>query len=100
MTEAAEEHVEVLEDPDPRVTFETFGDNALGLNLRCFVESTDNRLTVISELHEAINEKLNAAGISIAFPQRDLHLDTSRPLDIRIRREDQHPGFDEEPTAK
>ena len=90
----------MLEEPEPRVTFETFGDNALGLNLRCFVGSTDYRIPTISELHEAINEKLNAAGISIAFPQRDLHLDTSRPLDIRIRRDDGHPDASGEPPTK
>ena len=85
MVEAAEEHQEVLEEPTPVVTFESFGDNALGLNLRCFVGSTDVRLSTISDLHEAINDKFNAAGIVIAFPQRDLHLDTgSGPLDIRI----------------
>lgn len=52
--------------------------------LRCFVESLDYRLPVTSELHTTINSKFNTAGIVIAFPQRDLHLDTSRPLDIRV----------------
>jgi hypothetical protein len=62
------------------VIFETFGDNALGLLLRCFVDSIDLRVSTISALNEAINDKFNAAGISIAFPQRDLHLDTIKPL--------------------
>jgi potassium efflux system protein len=35
-------------------------------------------------LNEAINEKFNAAGITIAFPQRDLHLDTIKPLRVQI----------------
>jgi potassium efflux system protein len=73
------------------VIFEGFGDNALTLNLRCYLESLDHRLTTISELHEAIEQKLNTAGIVIAFPQRDVHLDTSRPLDIRIRRDRGEP---------
>ncbi|NNE63942.1 MAG: hypothetical protein HKN34_07665, partial [Gammaproteobacteria bacterium] len=38
----------------------------------------------ISELHQAINNRFNEAEIVIAFPQRDIHLDTSSPLDIRI----------------
>jgi potassium efflux system protein len=37
-----------------------------------------------SELHQAINDKFNQAGIVFAFPQRDIHLDTSQPLDVRI----------------
>ena len=97
ITEAAEEHELVLDEPEPRVTFEAFGDNSLGLNLRCFVGTTDYRIPTISELHEAINEKFNAAGIVIAFPQRDLHLDTSRPLDIRVRRDDGRSDADGKP---
>jgi potassium efflux system protein len=46
------------------------------------------RYPTISALNEAINDKLNAAGISIAFPQRDLHLDTARPLQVELRRVD------------
>ena len=40
----------------------------------------------MSELHLAINKKFNEAGIVIAFPQRDIHLDTSQPLDVRIHK--------------
>ena len=42
-----------------------------------------NRQTT-SELHLAINQKFEEAGIVIAFPQRDVHLNTSTPLDVRI----------------
>jgi len=94
MAEAAEENERVLSDPMPFVTFEGFGDNALALNLRAYIGSLDYRVTTISELHEAINQKMNEAGIVIAFPQRDVHLDTSQPLDIRIRRDDVQPNTD------
>ncbi len=86
MLEAAREHPEVLPDPAPSVIFDEFGDNALSLKLRCFVPSMDNRIFVFSALHEAINRKFNDAGLVIAFPQRDVHLDTSKPLEIRIQR--------------
>ncbi len=84
--EAARENPRVLDEPPPFVTFENFGDNALTLSLKCFVESTEYRLTIMTELRLAINQKFKAAGIVIAFPQRDVHLDTTRPLDIRIHR--------------
>jgi len=87
MSEAAAENGHVLEEPFPVVTFETFGDNALTVILRCFVESLEHRLPVTSKLNTAINDKFNKAGIVIAFPQRDVHLDTSRPLDIRVHHE-------------
>jgi len=88
MLEAAAENPEVLADPRPNVIFDKFGDNALSLKLRCFVGSMEYRIRTISELHQAINSKFNAAGLVVAFPQQDVHLDTSRPLDIRIRRDD------------
>ncbi len=100
LEEVARENENVLEDPPPSVIFETFGDNSLGLLLRCFVDSVDLRYATMSALNEAINDKFNSAGISIAFPQRDLHLDTVRPLQVEIRRvrggsgnqEDGEPG--------
>jgi potassium efflux system protein len=84
MEQAARENENVLDDPVPTVIFESFGDNALGLLLRCFVDSVDLRFTTASALNEAINEKFTAAGITIAFPQRDVHLDTQGPLRVRI----------------
>jgi potassium efflux system protein len=84
MLQAAQEHDRIVEDPEPLVTFENFGDNALIVKLRCYIESMENRLQTQSELNQAINRSFEEAGIVIAFPQRDIHLDTSRPLDIRI----------------
>ncbi len=82
--EVVEGHPEVLEDPKPLITFEEFGDDALLIIIRAYLGSMDNRLSTITELHHAIYEKLNAAGIEIAFPQRDVHLDTRQPLEIKI----------------
>ncbi len=84
LEETAAEHPDVLEDPEPIVTFEAFGDNSLNLGLRCFVPDLNNRLKIQTDLHRAINRKFNEAGIVIAFPQRDLHLDTASPLEIRL----------------
>jgi len=81
---AAAENENVLDDPAPSVIFETFGDNSLALLLRCFVASAELRYPTISALNQAINDKFNAAGINIAFPQRDLHLDTISPLRVQI----------------
>jgi len=92
MDQAARENVNVLADPAPSVIFEAFGDNTLNLVLRCFVGTQNVRMSTITELHQAVNRKFNDAGIVIAFPQRDVHLDTTRPLDIRIRRGDTGEG--------
>jgi potassium efflux system protein len=70
----AREHPLVMSDPGPLVTFEGFGDSTLNFVLRCYLPNLDNRLGVIHELHTTIHREFNAAGIEIAFPQRDLHL--------------------------
>jgi potassium efflux system protein len=92
LAEAADENDHVLKDPAPLTTFESFGDNSLMLFLRCYLDSLEYRLLATTELHQAINDKFAAADIAIAFPQRDIHLRSSEPLEVRFRRADQGPG--------
>jgi potassium efflux system protein len=84
LREVADENERVMSDPEPLVIFEQFGDSALLLVLRCYIDSIDYRLQTQSELNLAIDRKFGEAGIVIAFPQRDLHLDTAKPLEVRI----------------
>ncbi len=84
--EVADEHERVLDDPPRMVAFESFGDSSLVIMLRCFIGSMDYWRQTTSELHQSIYKKFNDAGIVIAFPQRDIHLDTSKPLDLRIHK--------------
>ena len=86
LLDIARQNEKVLDDPMPRIVFFNFGDNTLDLQLRCFIAHVDFRLQTISELNEAINERFNEAGINIAFPQRDVHLDINQPIDIRLQR--------------
>ena len=83
--DAADENEYVLRTPQPLITFDEFGDNSLNITIRCFIDSPSRRREAKSALNLAIHEKLNNAGIVVAFPQRDVHLDSSRPLDIRIQ---------------
>ncbi len=73
-----------LADPESLITFEEFGDNSLLICLRYYIENLDMRLTVDSELRLQINRRYNDAGIVIAFPQRDVHIDTTQPLEIKL----------------
>jgi potassium efflux system protein len=84
LTDVVCKHPATLEDPMPSVLFIGFGDSSLNLVARCFVGTMDQRMRVMSELHTLINEAFAEAGIVIAFPQRDLHLDTSGPIRIAI----------------
>ena len=87
----AVDHPHVLDLPVPIVTFEEFGDSSLTLGLRCYVGTIEERLGVMTELHEAVNAAFSAADIEIAFPQRDIHLDTRHPLELRVLREQDPP---------
>lgn len=78
----AGEHPEVVDEPEPYVAFQDFGDNALILSLRCY--ALDDYLRIATELRQLVYRNFNAAGIDIAFPQRDIHLDAQDPLPIRI----------------
>jgi potassium-dependent mechanosensitive channel len=92
MDEAAAANPNVLAEPKPSIIFDAFGDNSLNLVLRCFVDSQDIRMTTRTELHQTINKSFNEAGIAISFPQRDVHLDTVKPLDVRITRDGDQPA--------
>ena len=92
LLKAAQEHPIVLHDPPPIATFEGFGDNALNFSLRCFLPNLDNRLVTITELHSAIDQAFRKAGITIAFPQQDVHLDSIHPLEVRGVHELTHTG--------
>ena len=84
--EAADEHERILEDPATLVSFDSFGNSSLTIVLRCYIGSMDYWRKTTSELHQAINNKFKDAGVVIAFPQRNIHLNTSQPLDVRIHR--------------
>jgi potassium efflux system protein len=83
----ARENLMVLRQPEPSALFLGFGDNSLNFELRVFVSGLDNRLPVIHQLHLAIEREFRKAGINIAFPQRDIHLDTLAPLQVHLVRD-------------
>lgn len=87
LAQVAAANPRVLKDPPPLTTFESFGDSALTLVLRCYLDSVEYRLGVTTELHRAIAKAFAEQGIAIAFPHRDIHLRTLEPIDIRLRRD-------------
>jgi small-conductance mechanosensitive channel len=76
--------------PEPQVIFDDFGDNALIFEALFWVvmrRPMDRRKT-LSDLRYRVDELFREAGITIAFPQRDVHLDTLQPLSIRVLEND------------
>ena len=74
---ATDEHPETMDDPKPVVFFEDFGDNALIFDSYFWIDAAGERdlRKVRSEVRFRIAELFDEAGIVIAFPQRDVHID-------------------------
>ena len=79
-------HGKVLDKPEPIVLFTEFGDNALIFQVFFWIrmKTQMERRLIESDLRYRIDHLCREAGIVIAYPQRDVHLDTARPLDVRI----------------
>lgn len=87
MEKAAKENQKVNHHMEILVLFEDFGDNSLLFSVLFWTRVTrpmDLR-RIQSELRFEIDRTFNKAGIVISFPQRDIHLDTTRPLEIQIK---------------
>ncbi|MBS1240608.1 MAG: Potassium efflux system KefA protein / Small-conductance mechanosensitive channel [Gemmatimonadetes bacterium] len=74
----ASTHPEVAAIPEPDARFVGFGDSSLDFSLRFWGDFS--RWTLIqSSVAVTVHDALAAAGISIPFPQRDLHLVSANP---------------------
>lgn len=58
----------------PQVHFRSFGDSSLNFELRVMIYNIKNIYQVESDLNFAVDKAFREAGISIPFPQRDLHV--------------------------
>jgi small-conductance mechanosensitive channel len=74
LNKVAGEHPEVLSYPEPAVVFLQFGDSALNFRLMFWTATFDDFFRVRSEVYVAVNDAFKEAGITIPFPQRDLHV--------------------------
>jgi len=76
----------VLNEPPPNVIFEEFGDNALHFDAYFWVEARAPMRVreAQSNVRFAIDELFREHQLVIAFPQRDVHLDTVGPLQVRL----------------
>jgi potassium efflux system protein len=67
----------VMDDPAPSVLFKGFGESSLDFSLRFYIADRDHWVDAMNAVNTRIDELFRAAGIEIAFPQRDLHLRSS-----------------------
>jgi potassium efflux system protein len=79
LRDCAEQHPLVTKVRPPQVLFTDFGESSLDFELRVFVEDVANRLQVMSELHQAVDQRFREKGVEIPFPQRDIHIRSPKP---------------------
>ncbi len=84
--QAVRESPQVLPQPAPLVVFEDFGDSALLFDTMFWCEASGERDLRItrSNIRHRLAELFAAEGITIAFPQQDVHIDSDRPLRVEI----------------
>ncbi|MGK2944400.1 MAG: mechanosensitive ion channel domain-containing protein [Desulfuromonadales bacterium] len=70
----AQEHPDILNEPESSAIFTGFGDSSIDFELRVWVSDINKRLRIKSELGLAIDSAFREENITIPFPQRDLHL--------------------------
>ncbi len=86
LARAASEQSGVLDRPKPMVWFNDFGDNALVFQVHFWIQAKN--VTQMRMIETGVRLKIDSmfreAEIVIAFPQRDLHIQASRPIDLRL----------------
>ena len=66
-------HEAVLKDPEPVVKVHELADSSVNFVVRPWAK-TDNYWDVYWDITRAVKERFDAEGVSIPFPQRDVHL--------------------------
>ena len=74
LVDAAAGHEKVLSEPAPRARVRVFGASSLDWELLCWIAEPVDRGLVTHELNGEVYRRFRAEGITIPFPQRDVHL--------------------------
>jgi small-conductance mechanosensitive channel len=80
LLEVSQNHPDVMKDPAPKVWFTEFGNSSLNFELLAWTRDPKKRPEVISGLNKAIDDIFRKNKIQIPFPQRDLHVRSSIPI--------------------
>jgi len=84
MMAAAADTLRVLKDPKPACLITGFGDNAVNLEVRVWINDPQNGIgSVKSDLFWGIWQRFRDHGLEIPYPQRDVHLKSIPDINIR-----------------
>ena len=77
LMECARAHKDITDSPPPFVRFNDFGDSSLDFQLFFFTYNAFRVENIKSDLRFVIDRKFRENNITIAFPQRDVHIKNS-----------------------
>jgi small conductance mechanosensitive channel len=75
LEEVVSKHEKILKDPEPTIRVHELGDSSVNFICRPWVQSADY-WDVYWDLTRRVKERFDEEGVSIPFPQRDVHLIT------------------------
>lgn len=83
LLDVAKSHPSVVIDSlnPPVVLFRAFGDSSLNFELWCIIKDVNKKYHVMSDLNFAIDQAFRKNNITIAFPQRDIHIKSDPKID-------------------
>lgn len=86
LLQAGAEHSGTLQNPEPSVRFDSFGESSLDMTLLVWMpaSSPSDARRMRSDLRYRIDELFREHGIVIAFPQRDVHLNVIGPAPAQL----------------
>jgi len=73
LTSLAERDTRVLKDPEPMFVVSELADSSVNFTVRLWVNTADY-WGVFFDMHENVKKAFDAQGISIPFPQQDVHM--------------------------
>lgn len=82
---ALNSHGLIMDYPGSEILFIDFGDNALTFKVLFWIKvnAPIDRLRIESDLRFLIDKAFRTAGIVIAYPQRDVHIDFASPIKVQ-----------------
>ena len=91
LEEIVQGHEKILGEPGPVVRVHELGDSSVNFVVRPWV-MTDDYWDVYWDVTEAVKQRFDAEGISIPFPQRDVHLIPVAPVEKSDASESPRPS--------
>ena len=73
LEEIVSSHELILKDPEPVVKLHELGDSSVNFVCRPW-SKTEDYWTVYWDVTRTVKERFDAEGVSIPFPQRDVHI--------------------------